>query len=129
MRKILFIATAALISGVSAISAQTAEQPETGSGNPTLTCTQFLEMEPATQTEAIATLMTVGSNEMPPADAGADSGDVGNMTSSDTAAAPTDEATATENADTGADNAGMTNVSPEVLRAMVNLCRNSAEPS
>ena len=63
-------------------------QPETGAGNPTLSCKQFLEMDEAAQQDAIATLMTVGSNEMPPADAGKDSGDVGNMTSSDAAAAP-----------------------------------------
>lgn len=105
-------------------------QPETGAGNPTLSCKQFLEMDEAAQQDAIATLMTVGSNEMPPADAGKDSGDVGNMTSSDAAAAPTDSAMAKENSDTGADNMGVgAEVSPDMVRAVVNICQNSAEPS
>mgnify|MGYP001178448811 CR=1 FL=1 len=105
-------------------------QAATGAGNPMLSCTLFLDLDEAAQADAIATLMTVGSSEMPPADAGMDSGAVGSMTSSDAAAAPVDPATATENADTGADNMGVAaEVSPEMVRAMVNICRNSAEPS
>lgn len=107
-----------------------AAEPETGAGNPMLSCTQFLDLEPDAQRDALATLSTVGSSELPPADAGMDSGDVGSMTSSDAAAAADGTATARENADTGADNSGVAgNIPEDVVRIVTNICNNSAEPS
>ncbi|MCF7701755.1 hypothetical protein [Loktanella sp. M215] len=103
---------------------------KTGAGNPSLNCTQFLDLEATAQQNAVANLMTVGSNEMPPADAGVDSGDVGNLTSSDVAGRPNDAAMVKDNSNTGADNAGVdAEVSPDMVRAMVNICNNSVEPS
>ncbi|MBS1301931.1 hypothetical protein [Loktanella sp. SALINAS62] len=107
-----------------------AQTIDTGAGNPTLTCTQFLELDADAQIDAVANLSTVGSDTMPPPDAGVDSGAVGSMTSSDDAASPDDTATATENAEPGADNMGTeAEVSDAMVRAMVNICRNSAEPA
>lgn len=127
MLKSSLAAAAALTTLALPLSAQMAQ---TGAGNPQLTCTQFLEMDETAQTDAVATLMIVGSEQMPDTDAATDSGGTGNAAASDAAEAADDQAAAT---DTAPADTAMTDapapVSPEVVRAIVNICSNSAEPS
>ena len=106
-----------------------AQQAQTGAGNPQLTCTQFLDLDETAQMDAVATLMLVGSDSMPETDATTDSGAAGETSGSDAAQAADAQADATDTAsDTTAMDAPMA-VSPEMVRAMVNICSNSAEPS
>ncbi len=120
MKMKMIAAAACVMTTAFGVSAQA--QTETGSGNPTLTCTQFLDMDDATQKDAVTTLMAVGSQTMPDPDAGNDTGDVGNLTASDAAAAPDNESI------TDGTDGAMTNVSDDTVRAIVNICNNSAVP-
>ena len=102
-----------------------AQMTETGAGNPNLTCTQFLDLEEAAQMDAVATLMIVGSDSLPDTEVATDSGATGNGSSSDAA-----EAADAQTADT--DPAPMDEVrqvSPDMVRAVANICANSVEPS
>ncbi|SEM62269.1 hypothetical protein SAMN04488003_102149 [Loktanella fryxellensis] len=130
LRMTALCGTFAILAASPVLAQDTTTGLETGAGNPMLSCTQFLDLEEDARFDALATLLTVGSSELPPADAGMDSGDVGSMTSSDAAAAADGAATARDNADTGADNAGVAgDVSEDMVRLVTNICNNSIEPS
>ena len=102
-----------------------AQMTETGAGNPNLTCTQFLDLDETGQMDAVATLMIVGSDSMPDTEVATDSGATGNGSSSDAAEAADAQAD-------DADPAPMTEtatVSPDMVRAVANICANSVEAS
>ena len=105
-----------------------AQMTETGAGNPNLTCTQFLDLEEAAQADAVATLMIVGSDSMPDTEVATDSGATGNGDGSDAAQAA-DAQTDDQTGDQMTATEDMPEVSPDMVRAMANICANSVEPS
>ena len=126
MLKLPLAATAVFLTAAMPLIAQS---QMTGAGNPQLTCTQFLDLDETAQMDAVATLMLVGSDTMPETDATTDSGAAGDTSGSDAAQAAEAQTEATDLApETGVMDESL-DVSPDMVRAIANICANSVEPS